>query len=261
MIRFTIFVDGSNLLGSMKRLNLGIEDYEKFYNYILRQAVNLWGTSVIGIPAQARLNRVLWYAIGSIDEWDLDDKKVKSQLIEWFNSDVRLKREYSILAAGKKDPGLLFLEEVKSWYIQKREHVEKLYDFHFAINSKNNFINIIPCGRLKVNIMNGTFTEKGIDTSLAVDMVALADTYDVALVISGDADTIPSIEYVKRLGKHVAVVEFIKGFPPEKKGRQSSSKLKAVADFIVPIYEVDLQRQNIGVVAEKNNPRNPIPTI
>ncbi len=248
MIRFTIFVDGSNLLGSMKRLNLRIEDYEKFYNYILNQSVNLWSSSVIGTPAQARLNRVLWYAVGSIDGWDLEDKKVQGQLIDWFNSDARLKREYSILAAGKKDPGSLFLEEVKSWYIPKREHVEKLYDFHFAVNSKTNFINIIPCGRLKVNIMERTLTEKGIDTSLAVDMVALADTYDVALVISGDADSIPSIEYVKQQGKHVAVVEFIKGFPPEKKGRQSSSKLKAVADFIVPIYEVDLQRQNIGIV-------------
>lgn len=251
MIRFTIFVDGSNLLGSMKLLNLRIEDYEKFYSYILKQSVNLWSSSVIGIPAQARLNRVLWYAVGSIDDWDLKDKKVQDQLIEWFNSDTRLKREYSTLAAGKKDPGILFLEEVRSWYTSKREYVEKLYDFHFAINSKNNFINIIPCGRLKVDIMNGTLTEKGIDTSLAVDMVVLADTYDVALVISGDADTIPSIEYVKRQGKHVAVVEFIKGFPPEKKGRQSSSKLKAVADFIVPIYEVDLQRQNIGIVDKK----------
>lgn len=251
MIRFNIFVDGSNLIGSMKSLGLRIEDYEEFYTYILRQAVSLWGSSVIGNSPQVRLNRVLWYAVGSIDQWDLDNEKVKAQLLQWFNSNKQLKNEFSRMADGKQEPATLFLKEIKEWYIPKQDYVKRLYDFHFAINSKNNFINIIPCGRLKVNIIDRSITEKGIDTSLAVDMVALSDTYDVALVISGDADSIPSIEYVKRHGKHVAVIEFIKGYPPENRGRQSSSKLKAVADFVVPIYEEDLLRQKIGIKDQK----------
>lgn len=50
-----------------------------------------------------------------------------------------------------------------------------------------------------------THVEKGVDVQLAVDMVALAvaDTYDVAVLISGDGDFAPAVELVKRLGKHV----------------------------------------------------------
>lgn len=249
MIRFTIFVDGSNLSGSLNHLGLKVDDYEKFYDYIFRKAFDLWKNSVIGAPAQVRLNRILWYTIGTIDEWDLDDDKVKSQLSNWFNKNTLLKRNFSSRATNNSthyiDPFSSFLDERKKWYESKKKYVNGLHDFHFAVSSESDFINIIPCGRLKVDIMNASISEKGLDTSLAVDMVALADTYDVALIISGDADSIPSIEYVKRQGKHVVVAEFIKGYPPEEKGRQFSSKLKAVADLIVPIYEIDLKKEKV----------------
>jgi len=40
---------------------------------------------------------------------------------------------------------------------------------------------------------------------LAVDMVELAvdNTYDVAILISGDGDFAPAVQLVKKLGKHV----------------------------------------------------------
>ena len=50
-----------------------------------------------------------------------------------------------------------------------------------------------------------TYEEKGVDVQLAVDMVeqAVANTYDVAILISGDGDFAPAVELVKKLGKHV----------------------------------------------------------
>ncbi len=50
-----------------------------------------------------------------------------------------------------------------------------------------------------------TLVEKGVDVQLAVDMVELAvdNTYDVAVLISGDGDFAPAVELVKKLGKHV----------------------------------------------------------
>jgi len=50
-----------------------------------------------------------------------------------------------------------------------------------------------------------TYVEKGVDVQLAVDMVklAVANTYDVAILISADGDFAPAVEFVKQLGKHV----------------------------------------------------------
>ena len=52
-------------------------------------------------------------------------------------------------------------------------------------------------------------TEKGVDTQLATDMVTLSDIYDVAVVVSGDADYMPPVSAVKNLGKLVYSVSFL----------------------------------------------------
>jgi uncharacterized LabA/DUF88 family protein len=47
--------------------------------------------------------------------------------------------------------------------------------------------------------------EKGVDVKMAVDMVALAysHAYDVAILVTNDADLSPAVQQVKQLGKQV----------------------------------------------------------
>lgn len=47
--------------------------------------------------------------------------------------------------------------------------------------------------------------EKGVDVQMSVDMLHLAvtDTYDVAIIISGNGDFAPAVDAVQQLGKHV----------------------------------------------------------
>ena len=85
-------------------------------------------------------------------------------------------------------------------------------------------------------------------------MVALQDTYDIALLISGDADGIPGINYVKGRSKHVGVTEFRRGAPAEFTAKGASSRLKIAADFVVQIYEADLIRRNLAYRAEVDYP-------
>lgn len=49
------------------------------------------------------------------------------------------------------------------------------------------------------------YTEKRVDVSIAVDMVAMAhtDQYDVAYLLSADGDFVPAVEVVKAAGKKV----------------------------------------------------------
>lgn len=254
MTKFAIFVDGSNLFGSLKTLNCSIAEYDKFFNFILKKAFEVWGSSVIKGSEDARLVRTLWYVVGTIDGWDLSDERVKKQIFEWYKKDTDVYRSSMNLQkvqGGIKDLEIeawnTFYLDIKNWYETKKENIDKQKEFYFGVSSGTDFIDIIQCGHLKVDILHKSLVEKGLDTFLAVDMVSLVETYDVALVVSGDADSIPSIQRIQQKGKHVGVIEFIKGHPPEKKGRESSSKLKALADFVVPIYETDLLRENIAV--------------
>ena len=51
---------------------------------------------------------------------------------------------------------------------------------------------------------------KGVDNALTKDLLsnAFLDNYDVAVVITGDADYRPVIQEVERLGKTVCVMAF-----------------------------------------------------
>ncbi len=70
--------------------------------------------------------------------------------------------------------------------------------------------------------------QKGVDTLIAVDMVAGAYSklFDIAVLVAGDADFVPVIEEVKRRGVMVAIA-----------GRPSStsSELRAAADRFIEI--------------------------
>lgn len=65
-------------------------------------------------------------------------------------------------------------------------------------------------------------TKKGDwDVGLAVDAVRLSSNVDVIVLVSGDGDFIPLVEYLGALGKHVEMIAF---------GKTSSFRLKELVD-------------------------------
>lgn len=52
--------------------------------------------------------------------------------------------------------------------------------------------------------------EKGVDVSIAIDMavMGLEDLFDVAILVSGDADFIPVVELLRNREKIVEVAQF-----------------------------------------------------
>ncbi len=260
MQRVMLFVDGSNVIGSLSKMNLKVEDYEPFYKYIFARAVEAQNTRFIGPPPTAALIRILWYAVGSLDQWNLADSKVQANLSEEFQKDRELKRNYMAIAGQQnqgKDQGTVAreawancLKEVQIWYEKRTEAVAGFRRFYHAVRARTDFIDIIECGHWKLDLLGRSVQEKGLDTRLAVDMVTLEDSYDIAVLLSGDADHIPSLEYLKRQGKHVAAVEFLGGWPPEKKGAQFANRLKVAADFVVQIYEMELVQKSLARKSE-----------
>jgi uncharacterized LabA/DUF88 family protein len=258
MIKCNIFVDGSNLSGSLSKIQLNVDDYSKFYNYIFHQAIDKWAESFLDrIQGNITLSKVHWYVVGSIDELDLTNKSLLEDLRRFFKNDNDLYRVY-LKEASANNPGKdqktieeeawkKLFEDSKIWYEKRVKSIDDRKKFHYYIQTNCDFIDMKDVGHWKVDFIHRSLEEKGVDTSFSVDMVTLIDNYDLAILISGDADGIPSLDYLKRKGKTVAVVDFIHGGSPAQKGKQSSSKLKAASDFVVPIYETDLLKNKIAI--------------
>ncbi len=62
-------------------------------------------------------------------------------------------------------------------------------------------------------LSQGVPVEKGIDIMLATDLLYFAqnDSYDVAILVSGDADFTYALQAVKNMGKHIEVAYFESG--------------------------------------------------
>ncbi len=252
MGRFSLFVDFSNLFGALKGLDLRVTDYEAFFRHIFEQAAEQW-RDMFYEPrsARAQLHRVYWYAVGHIDAWDFDTERAKTHLYRTFERDEETRRLYLAEARERHpDAGLpeqtveafsTYKHERKAWYEDKVSTLDGMRRFYRTIRQSTQFIDIKDNGQWKVNIHSKSVEEKGVDTSLAVDMVALVDTYDVAILISGDADMIPSVEYVKSRGKSVAVTEILRG-ARERWGSGFSTRLRQTADFTIQVFESELAR-------------------
>jgi uncharacterized LabA/DUF88 family protein len=265
MKRFAIFCDGSNLIGSLRKLNLKVSDYQVFYKFVFEESVKAWGDCALieKRDSFAILQRIYWYVLGDIDYIKTSDPKFQALMKEQFDHDKELKRSFLAMAGQNlktSDQERIYLEawkscfqEAEEFYKYKAEQVDAMKGFYYNVRSSTNFIDIIECGHWKVDFLNKGVSEKGLDTQLAVDMVALADQYDIALLISGDADSIPSVNYAKKLGKQVGTIEFIKGHPPEKRGKQFSSRLKAASDFVVQLFEMDLSRRKIAEAVRRDD--------
>ncbi len=266
MNRFVTFVDGSNLDGVLKHLNLRVDDYGSFYRHVFEQSVLNWGrTFADGSPwPSAQHSRIYWYVVGKMDEWDLNDPKAEQRLRSRFEMNPRLRDSY-LEDVMRRLPDLnsdrrldeawnLCFAETRDWYDGKRRALERKKRFYHGVQAATDFVEIRQEGHWKVDLLHHTVNEKGLDTSLAVDMVALQDTYDIALLISGDADGIPGINYVKGRSKHVGVAEFRRGAPADFPAKGASSRLKIAADFVVQVYESDLIRRNLAYRAEIDYP-------
>lgn len=66
------------------------------------------------------------------------------------------------------------------------------------------------------------------DVGIVVDAIRISTSVDVVVLVSGDGDFVPLVEYLKNQGKRVEVVAF---------GRSASLKLKEAADEFLDLEE------------------------
>ncbi|MDE1970729.1 MAG: NYN domain-containing protein [Patescibacteria group bacterium] len=66
------------------------------------------------------------------------------------------------------------------------------------------------------------------DVGMAVDAIRIAPSLDTVVLITGDGDFIPLVEYLKNIGKQVEVIAF---------GKSASGKLREAADEFIDLGE------------------------
>lgn len=80
-----------------------------------------------------------------------------------------------------------------------------------------------------LQVFHGGMKKADWDVGLTIDAVRLSDSsIDVIVLITGDGDFIPLVEYLKGKGKIVEVMAF---------GKSTSSRLKEVADDFIDLSE------------------------
>ena len=110
--------------------------------------------------------------------------------------------------------------------------------------------------------------EKGVDVGIAVDMIAKSQNYDAGILISGDADYIPAVQFIKSQLKNFYQFSLAKGIPPQIHHRspwlrgvvdsfQSFNELEFVGDYLdtanIPWYvlnEIDERLSEFRMVID-----------
>ena len=84
------------------------------------------------------------------------------------------------------------------------------------------------------------------DVGMAVDAIRTANSLDVVILVTGDGDFVPLVEYLRwGLGREVEVAAFT---------RTSSGKLREVADLFINIEDIPRVLLRRGVTrAERND--------
>jgi len=81
-----------------------------------------------------------------------------------------------------------------------------------------------------IQVFHGGMKKADWDVGLAVDTIRMAPLTDVIIIVSGDGDFVPLVEYLKwGLGRSVEVAAF---------GRTTSSRLKDAADRFIDLEEL-----------------------
>jgi len=78
----------------------------------------------------------------------------------------------------------------------------------------------------ELQIFPGGMKKADWDVGVAVDAIQLSKRLDSIVLVTGDGDFVPLIEYLKAQGQHVEIIAF---------GKSASSRLKEMADDFVDL--------------------------
>lgn len=244
MRRACVFVDGENFRHSLKHLfpsgrySFGKGDYlpETDWHAFFASLAERFDSELL---------RVYWYVVEHVDcrpykiphEWNAKEKALARWYGERINACTTEPERHSLLKTLEQE-----LEEARV-AIERRARGWR--EIQASIENNNDQLEFRRSGSIPYDLATKKFgVEKGVDTQLATDMIVLADIYDAAIILSGDADYLPPVAAVKNKGKFVYCVSFL-----DRKGKQlpgGARRLSNAVDSRVDLH-FDLVRKAMRI--------------
>lgn len=241
MKKLVVFIDGENLFYSFKSLELDIHNFklDEFFRYILTLSdLN---------KDDIELLRVYWYQIKGVSHHDIKYEILRNHIKKELQKDPA-RYPFNIDDLFRIGPDRKFIVDITpemekriKWVNDQKQKISFQQEKFTKIALDYSRIEFVREGVLKVNPYAMEIKgEKGVDVSMAVDLIKKSDYFDIAFIISGDADLAPAIKYIKDKLKLVYVVRFFKGVPPKTRG--SSSSIREIADDVIDVYSSELEK-------------------
>ena len=216
-------------------------DWKSFYRGVLDKFDQATGW-------EHQLIRVHWYSAASISPWPSSER----QRVDLAQRVVNRHPEIG----GLTPETVIGLAH--DWYRRERNYFERLREQVFEdIQRQTDFLEFKYVGQYQVHPLrehrieqreDGGITylgvqvgEKGVDTGIAVDMIAKMPNYDAAILVSGDADFLPVVGYLKDNLKYVYQFSIARGIPPSI--RYLSPYLRGKVDCFASCDELELLSQ------------------
>lgn len=209
MKKACVFVDGENFRYSLKdlfpdaRYSFSKGDYlpETDWHHFFSSLANQFDCELL---------RTYWYVVEHIDcrpykiptDWKLKER----DFARWYRERIE--------ACPSEPDRRKTLMQIEHDLNVARASIEARArgwrELQASIESNNDQLEFRRSGSIPYELATRKFgTEKGVDTQLATDMIVLANIYDAAIILSGDADYLPAVAAVKAKGRLVYSVAFL----------------------------------------------------
>jgi len=209
-----VFVDGENFRKSIEKLFAAEfdkrdylpknADWARLFDWVVKEAFNNDGKRF----------RTYWYVLQYIDfcpnkfpHADVNPGGLKKLLSEHYP----LKDELDKIT--DQDELNVKMTEIVKELLAIRNTMSKRFNgwitVQDGISQKHQSLEFRRAGAILYNLFTRSLgKEKAVDVKLAVDLIALSNIYDKAVIISGDQDYVPAVQIVKDYGKKVVNVAF-----------------------------------------------------
>lgn len=234
-----IFVDGENLRHSICEL---FETFNK--NDHLPHTANwqdFFDFLVKKVDENGERIRSYWYVVQHIDFFPYKLPNADTDTIKLYNvlsKHDSFKRVLDALEGeGKKEKMKSLALELKNKETNMINRFKGWGILYNGIALKHNAVEFRRAGAIRYDLFTGQFgTEKAVDVKLATDLITLTDIYDTAVIVSGDQDYVPAVQYIKDRGKCVINVTF-----EARNGKMlpgGARRLNEITDWSFPVsYE------------------------
>ncbi len=150
----------------------------------------------------------------------IDTQNIYHSAKNLYNSKVDFKKLIDILVNGRN-----LIQAIA--YVIRSEFTPKEIDFFEALINQGiklriKELQVYPDGTKKADW----------DVGITVDVIKFSQLVDVVILVTGDGDFLPLVEYLQTQGKQVEIAGFF---------QTTSTKLKEVADFYYSLDEIKNQ--------------------